>query len=92
MGGTPQFMPRVVYLWSVKSYAPVSVIPITVSSGTVNPGEKRQVTIQIPSGMEPKSGEPFTLEIKPPSGEPLVTQRTLPEGLYGRNNSWWFGI
>jgi archaellin len=82
-GGTPQYLPRVNYLWSVGSLDPVLVVPANPASGTMKPGETLMVTLQIPVHLQPRAGEKFSLEIRPPSGNPVSLTSTLPNDYVG---------
>lgn len=82
-GSTPQYLPRVSYLWSVGSLDPITVLPANPASGTIKPGDSQPVTLQIPLEQQPRSGEKYTLEIRPPSGIPSIYSATLPEEYRG---------
>ena len=82
-GGTPQYLPRVSYLWSAGSLDPVMVLPANPASGTIKPGETESVTLQIPLNQQSRSGEKFNLEIRPPSGNPTFFSSTLPDDYNG---------
>lgn len=74
----PQYLPRVTYLWSVGSLDPINVLPANPASGTIKAGEKQDVTLQIPSEQQPRAGERFSLDIRPPTGLPVTYTSTLP--------------
>lgn len=82
-GSTPQYLPRVSYLWSVGSLDPITVLPANPASGTIKPGDSQLVTLQIPLEQQPQSGEKYTLEIRPPSGMPSIYSATIPEEYRG---------
>ncbi len=81
--GEPQYLPRVSYLWSVGSLDPVMVLPANPASGTMKPGETHDVTLLIPVNLQPRAGERFSLEIRPPSGTPAFFSTTLPDTYSG---------
>lgn len=81
--GTPQYLPRVSYLWSVGSLDPVPVLPANPASGTMKPGENQVVSLQIPLNLQPRAGEKFSLEIRPPTGDPVYFSATLPDTYNG---------
>ncbi len=82
-GSNPQYLPRVSYLWSAGSLDPITVLPANPASGTIKPGDKQLVTLQIPQEQQPRSGEKFTLEIRPPTGEPAIYSSELPDDYRG---------
>ncbi len=82
-GSQPQYLPRVSYLWSAGSMDPVTVLPANPASGTIKPGDEQEVTLQIPAEQQPRGGEKFTLEIRPPSGQPATYSTSLPDNYRG---------
>jgi len=82
-GGTPQYLPRVNYLWSVGTMDTIPVLPANPASGTIKPGETQLVTIQIPQNQQPRAGEKFSLEIRPATGTSTLFMSSLPADYNG---------
>ncbi|PWR73188.1 hypothetical protein DK846_05000 [Methanospirillum lacunae] len=82
-GSQPQYLPRVSYLWSAGTMDPITVLPANPASGTIKPGDEQEVTLQIPAEQQPRGGEKFSLEIRPPTGLPAFYSMTLPDNYRG---------
>ncbi len=82
-GSQPQYLPRVSYLWAAGTMDPVTVLPANPASGTIKPGDEQEVTLQIPAEQQPRGGEKFTLEIRPPTGQPATYTTSLPDNYRG---------
>lgn len=82
-GSQPQYLPRVSYLWSAGTMDPITVLPANPASGTIKPGDEQVVTLQIPAEQQPRGGEKFSLEIRPPTGLPAYYSLTLPDNYRG---------
>jgi archaellin len=82
-GGSPQYLPRVNYLWSVGTMDPIPVLPTNPASGTMKPGETQTITIQIPANQQPRAGEKFSLEVRPATGTSITIATSLPSNYKG---------
>jgi len=84
-GKSPQYLPRVSYLWSAGMLDPIPVLPSNPASGTLKPGDIQLVTLQIPLNQQPRAGEKYRLEIRPVvgTGQPTILESQLPEDYNG---------
>lgn len=81
--GTPLNIGDILFLWTYMHRAPVEIDDRVPASGLIQPGSSATITLTIPGEEQPKTGESFSLEIKPQNGPSTLVTRTLPPGYSG---------
>lgn len=81
--GRAQEISKIHYNLSTNGRKPVQIIKSNPAKGTINPGDQQVLTIQIPQGSRPQSGDTIRLEIKPDIGDSIVFNKMLSSSYKG---------
>lgn len=83
--GEPQNLANVIFAFTRENYPVLDVSgQITPTDVTIQPGGREKMTLVLSdANYHPRSGERFTLEIKPKTGASSIILKTLEEGYTG---------